>query len=53
MFSDLRKAGGRRGQGEQGRDGELLPLKVGSSNMPVEDANLLENLDRNQGSKMI
>lgn len=36
-----------------GRDGALLSLKIGSSNMSMEDTNLLENLDLNQGSKMI
>lgn len=28
-----------------GRNGELLPLKVHSSNIPMKDANLIENLD--------
>lgn len=45
MFSDLRKAGG-------GRDRELLSWKVGSSNMHMENANLIENLDWNQGRKI-
>lgn len=46
MFSDLRKAGG-------GRDGELLCWKVGSSNMHMENANLIEDLDWNQERKII